>query len=136
MTSVTDRLISPGDAVVAAADRTLVPVRVPWYRSLPLSCWESVAVTLDGQRFGVDQLELRLGDATIPCTELAAKHETFWFVQDTGWLVVPATLDATQVELRVEAEIRIPYILIGPDKALVRHVQDGGTLPVVRSGEQ
>jgi len=130
MGSITNLVLSPDEAVTVADGSTLVPLRLPWYRSLPLSAVEHLTIRVDGESFADGDLSLTLNAAERPFGELAAQSYEFWFVQDTAWVRVPATPVGPSVELGVELALRIPYLMIGPDRALVRHVAEDGTLPV------
>lgn len=48
-----------GQALVLSDDELLVLLRVPWYRSLPLSCVDAVEVSVNGQ--AVPRERIRLG---------------------------------------------------------------------------
>ncbi|MGK5683866.1 hypothetical protein [Actinoplanes sp. URMC 104] len=81
--------------------RTLLAIHLPWYRSLPLSCLESV--TVDGRdcTAGLD----RAGDG-------------IWDLRDP--LVVTLTAPPTGPELEVTVAVRIPYIQQAPGVPFVQ----------------
>lgn len=114
------------DAVQAVPGGCAVDVHLPWYRSLPLSCVEDVAVTVNGERAARDDLRVRLGDDEVPLDDLADKTEDWWFVQDPLTLTVPLAADlpsGADADVAVHLAIRIPYIILGPEQALVQHAQ-------------
>jgi len=102
-------------------------VRVPWYRSLPLSCLEALEVSVDGQP--VDGVTLQVNGHSYTPSEWVTKADEFWFVQDTAFVPVPAAGLGDQAQVAVRAAWRIPYLILG-DRAMVRTVTDSLALPV------
>ena len=98
-----------------------VLVRLPWYRSLPLSSIENIRLSLDGQpvepaslRFGVNERQFKL-------SELGELIEEYWFVQDSAHLIAlqPGKIASGESHnVEVELTLRFPYIPIGPGKFL------------------
>lgn len=129
MGSVTNQVIGR-EPIRTEGELALVPVRVPWYRSLPLSSLEELTVAVDGREVTPDTLRLRLGDEEYTLADLAERSDEFWFVQDTGWVPVPAEGLGAEASVAVTASLRIPYLMIGPTTALRRVVVDEITLPV------
>ena len=112
------------DAVRATHQGYEVDVRLAWYRSLPLSCVEDVAITIDGHQVPRDQLRVVRGGSELGLDQLADKVDDWWFVQDPLTIRVPdpsPKARGSQAELSVHLATRIPYIIIGPDRALVQH---------------
>ncbi len=130
MSSVTELALSRDEPVRADHDTLLIPLRLPWYRSLPLSAVEHLAITIDDQTFADDQLSLVVGGVEHAFEALRQAHDTYWFVQDTAWARVAATPAQGDVHLHVESAVRIPYLMVGPDKAVVRHIVEDSTRPV------
>jgi hypothetical protein len=98
-----------------------VQMRLPWYRSLPLSCIENIRLTLDGQPIDPTLLRFGVNDRQFKLTELDDVVEEYWFVQDSAHLIVlqpgkVASGESHKVE--VELTLRFPYIPIGPGKFL------------------
>jgi len=58
-------------------------VRLNWYRSLPVSSVEKLAVTLDGEPVPVDQIRFEINNRSFRFEELEDQVEEFWFVQDS-----------------------------------------------------
>lgn len=131
MGSVTNRVLAT-EAVAApeGSGSSLVPLRLPWYRSLPLSALEHLVIGVDGTTYADGDLSLITGGVERSFAELKDSSYEFWFVQDTAWARVPVTPTAREVALHVEFDLRIPYLMIGPDRALVRHVVEDGILTV------
>lgn len=99
-----------------------VRIRLNWYRSLSLSCVETVRIALDGKWVDPDKIRFRINDHNYRLSELSEKIEEFWFVQDSATLHVNQSGKVTKGEtytIEVEIGFRAPYIRIGPDKYLV-----------------
>ena len=114
------------DAVRATPAGYEVDVHLAWYRSLPLSCVEDVAINIDGRDVPREQLRVVVGGGELTLDQLADKVDDWWFVQDPLTVRVP---DATPKAVGSEADVsvhlatRIPYIIIGPDRALVQQTR-------------
>jgi hypothetical protein len=98
-----------------------VGIRLNWYRSLPLSCVETVRLALDGTWVDPDMIRFRINNHDYRLSELAEQLEEFWFVQDAAILHIDqpgkvATGESHTIE--VEIGFRAPYIPIGPDQYL------------------
>jgi hypothetical protein len=115
-------------AVRAAAGGYEVDLHLAWYRSLPLSCLEGIDLTIDDVAAEREALRVRVGDRELGLDELPELDDQWWFVQDALTVVVPADeprAGGAEVDVDVILATRIPYIIIGPDTALVQrtHVQ-------------
>ena len=64
----------------------LVAVRLPSYRSLPLSCIDSVSLSIDGTPVDADRLELIVGGRAFPVNDLGTHSRVWWFVLEVAWL--------------------------------------------------
>jgi hypothetical protein len=114
------------DAVRATPHGYEVDVHLAWYRSLPLSCVEDVAVTVAGRTAPREEVRIRYGGRELALGDLAGLVDDWWFVQDALTVVVPdpAPRDpGTESEVAVELATRIPYIIIGPQTALVQRTK-------------
>jgi hypothetical protein len=114
------------DAVRATPDGYEIDVHLAWYRSLPLSCVEDVSVTMDGHTAGRQELTVRYDGRELSLDDLAGLVDDWWFVQDPLTVVVPDASPrpaGTQCDLAVALATRIPYIIIGPDVALVQRTE-------------
>lgn len=85
--------------------------RLPWYRSLPLSCVERLEVAVDGRPVDPDKIRLSLYGSTHEAAELPALHEISWFVNDVAAISFrPETpLASGDHELNFFIRLRIPY---------------------------
>jgi hypothetical protein len=113
-----------GDHAVRAADDGYeVDLHLAWYRSLPLSCLEDIDLTIAGDAVARDAISVDVDGRRLPLDELSGLEDQWWFVQDPLTVHVPAD-DAVAQGGRVDVDVvlatRIPYIIIGPDTALVQ----------------
>ena len=100
-----------------------VDVRIAWYRSLPIACLENLSVSINEQQFTADQISIRVNDALIPVNKAGELLDEWWFTQDPITAILPASTPLTSGEtatVNVSLATRIPYIIIGPDTALVQ----------------
>lgn len=130
MTSFSDMVMDGSPALRDGGD-LLVPLRIPWYRSLALSTFEDIGLTLDGAAVPRRAMRLEAGGRSCTLDELAERTEEFWYVQDTGYVRVPApqSLGAV-VEVAARLRQRIPYILVGPGQCMVKHTRQTRILEV------
>src|SRR5262245_200920 len=101
------------DCLSARDGRTELAIHLPWYRSLPLSCLESLIV--DGRDY--------TADAHAPGARTATGAEDgdrVWDLRDPLVVTLAAPPDGPQVEVTVA--IRIPYIEQAPGVPLVQRV--------------
>ena len=111
------------NAVRQLSDGYEIDVYLAWYRSLPISCVENVSITLGENAFDRESLRVLLNGKPYALDDLAAFTNREWFVQDPLVIKVsePAPVSkGAEVDLSISLETRIPYIIIGPDKALVK----------------
>jgi hypothetical protein len=95
-------------------------IRLNWYRSLPLSCVEAIALEIDRSAVPAERLRLRLGGYEAPVGELGAATDVWWRVLDPAVLVAEGEDLASgphQVELALT--LRIPYYGPLPDGSFV-----------------
>jgi Domain of unknown function (DUF6379) len=114
------------DAVRATSGGYQVDVHLAWYRSLPLSCVEDVAVTVAGRVAARDDVRVRFEGRELALDDLAEMVDDWWFVQDPLTVLIPDPAPqrpGTETEVAVNLATRIPYIIIGPQTALVQRTQ-------------
>lgn len=113
-----------GDNAVRAADGGYeVDLHLAWYRSLPLSCLEGIDLTINQETASRESLRVTVGDRQLGLDELPALDDEWWFVQDALTVYVPsssAVARGQQADVDVILATRVPYIIIGPDTALVQ----------------
>jgi hypothetical protein len=111
------------NAVRATAKGYEVDLHLAWYRSLPLSCVENLSVTIAGRTAARDELRVHHDGKKLTLDELANIVDDEWFVQDALTISVPDPAPVkrgSEADVEVTMATRIPYIIIGPDKALVK----------------
>ncbi|MCF6509457.1 hypothetical protein E9549_18915 [Blastococcus sp. MG754426] len=125
--TMTEGTLRP-DAVSARDGRLHLAVRLPWYRSLPVSCLEEVEVTVDGAR--VPLRSVSTGGFTGPVAG-AGGSGAWWDLRDP----LDVALDAPGVpgerhRIGLGIAVRIPYIQQAPGVPLVQRatVQTEGTV--------
>jgi hypothetical protein len=113
-----------GDNAVRAADGGYeVDLHLAWYRSLPLSCLEGIDLTINQETASRESLRVTVGDRQLGLDELPALDDEWWFVQDALTVYVPSSSTVArgeQADVDVILATRVPYIIIGPDAALVQ----------------
>ena len=77
------------NAVVEGHSGVLIRVRLTSYRSLPLSCIESIQVSVDGVAADPGTVRLVLNGRTHRLHELAKLNDVWWFILDYADLFVP-----------------------------------------------
>ncbi len=94
------------------ADGLTFDVRLPWYRSLPLSVVEFASLRIDDREVPLDGAELEVNGKRFKLAELSNLTDEWWFVLDSGYLhVPPAGLQATQRhEAALLCKLYPPYI--------------------------
>ncbi|MGY1602235.1 hypothetical protein [Geodermatophilus sp. SYSU D00815] len=115
--TMTEGTLRP-DALAARDGRLGLALHLPWYRSLPLSCLESVEVRVDGAPVAVRQVAT--GGFAGPVAA-AAGSDAWWDLRDALDVVLDApaaTGDHSAVE--VDLAVRIPYIQQAPGVPLVQ----------------
>lgn len=111
------------DAVRTRPDGYEVHVHLAWYRSLPLSCLEDVVLEIDGERIAREDVIVAYDGQELGLDQIADLIDEWWFVQDPISLRVPhhsPRAVGERADVEVTLATRIPYILIGPDAALVQ----------------
>jgi hypothetical protein len=98
-----------------------VEIRLNWYRALPLSCIEDIALTVDGEPVERERLSLRLRGDEIPVARLGEHADRWWNVLDAPELVARGDVAVAAGEHDVELAItvRIPYFGPLPDGSFV-----------------
>ena len=89
-----------------------IDVRLPWYRSMPVSVVEVASLAIDGRPVPPDAIRFEVNGKTFALGELADQVGEFWFVLDDAVLHV-AGVQAGQGETHgVELQLNLypPYI--------------------------
>lgn len=106
-----DKLIEDG-SLRATAGGFSVNVRLPWYRSLPLSTVELISLALDGRPVALEQIMLGVNGQRWPLTRLPDLTREFWFVTDSAELQVTGERLSAGSEYDIEVVLALypPYI--------------------------
>lgn len=95
----------------SSGERLVLKLRLPWYRSLWLSCLDNADLTIDGQAVPVEEISFRLYGQTHPFADLKNISSVSWFVLDAADLLIPindALADGPH-EVSLSLFFRIPY---------------------------
>ena len=114
-----------GDNAVRAADGGYeVDLHLAWYRSLPLSCLEGIDLTINQETASRESLEGRRRRPAARSRRAPGSLTTSGGSSRTPLTVyVPsssAVARGEQADVDVILATRVPYIIIGPDTALVQ----------------
>lgn len=97
-------------------------IRLPWYRSLPLSAVETLEVRVDGEEIPAQDVRIHINDVDRTPEELRHLWDEMWFVQDQARIRIPdAGPTSGSRTITTHVALRSPYILIGPEHPLVTH---------------
>ncbi|MFT4081672.1 MAG: DUF6379 domain-containing protein [Nocardioides sp.] len=99
---------------VSAEPRARLSLRLPSYRSLPLSCVEGLDLEIDGVAVPADRMALLVNTTPYALSQLGSHPEVWWFVLDhaeieiAGWPLDAGEHAVTAVLTTVE-----PYVSNG-----------------------
>ena len=103
-------LLSPDEARVSENHLEL-GVRLPWYRSLPLSVVELKDLSIDGQPIPDAKVRLSINDKVFTLADLSAQTTEFWYVLDSARLEIDWPLNADrQHDVALTVNLYPPYI--------------------------
>ncbi len=83
-----DYLITPEDSRITP-EGLVLDLRLPWYRSLPLSVVMPTQLLLDGEPVSLEGTTVSYEGQHYTLAELPEQVTTFWFIQDSVLLHVP-----------------------------------------------
>jgi len=109
--TIQDRLLGEGSVTATKAGFDLA-IRLPWYRSLPLSVIEPAALRINAQPVDLTRVKVRINGKTIPSSELPERTDEVWFVRDALTLEVSGTPVKTGENVDVQFTLNVypPYI--------------------------
>ncbi|MFO1466261.1 MAG: DUF6379 domain-containing protein [Steroidobacteraceae bacterium] len=108
----------------------LLDIRLPWYRSLPLSTVELSELRIDGVAIDLGQVQFELDGQSIPARSLGEQWSRVWYVLDSALLRFPAPPGAGDTaEVNVTLTLYPPYI-----RGLERMTREQRRLRVQRPG--
>ncbi len=103
-------LICP-DEVKCAHGRLELGIRLPWYRSLPLSVVELGELVIDAQVIPHQNVSLEINGHEHGLDELGELTGEFWYVLDSARLRLPYDLDPRQPHtITLTLNLYPPYI--------------------------
>ncbi|HWI30582.1 MAG TPA: DUF6379 domain-containing protein [Microbacterium sp.] len=117
-------LVLRPDSVTAGGEMLDIMIRLPHYRSLPLSCLMDLEVTLDGVPADRDNLTFTIAGHSYKLADVADWHAREWFLQDPLIVHLPreGRSPGVVIDVEVAVTIRLPYVIIEPFGPLERRV--------------
>lgn len=87
-------------------------MRLPWYRSLPFSTVEIASLAIDEVPVDLAAARVEYEGQSWSFTEMAEQTNSFWFIRDSAFLLLPGRTEAAGSEHRVALTINVnpPYI--------------------------
>lgn len=89
-----------------------IDIRLPWYRSLPVSTVEVGAVAIDGKPVNLGDVSFELAGREIPLAAMTDQVDIVWYVLDSAYLNVRTNPPARGAphEVSVTLNLYPPYI--------------------------
>lgn len=87
-------------------------VRLPWYRSLPFSTVEFASFAIDGEAVDLSAAQVEFDGRRWPLSDNGDKIDSFWFVRDSAFLVLPDKRlePGSEHEVALTINVNPPYI--------------------------
>jgi hypothetical protein len=86
-------------------------MRLPWYRSLPFSVVVVASLAVDGVDIDLAQAMIEYDGERWPLTANGERTNTFWFIRDSAFLVVPGAAPAAGAHsVALTLKVSPPYI--------------------------
>lgn len=106
-----DYLITPEDSRITP-EGLVLDLRLPWYRSLPLSVVMPTQLVVDGEPVSLEGATLEYEGKRYTLAELPDQVDTSWFIQDSVLLHVPTAkpLGGGKHHVLVTLNLYPPYI--------------------------
>lgn len=99
------------DSLAARPEGLAISLRLPWYRSLPLSVIQLDELRIDGTEIPAGKLRFQVNGQLRPLAEMAQLTGEYWFVQDSLVLVADQAIAAGEEhEVDVTLSFYPPYI--------------------------
>jgi hypothetical protein len=92
-----------------ATSATWLQLRLPWYRSLQLSCIEGLEITIDGEVQSEEELTIVIAGARHPLSGVASLRDVWWFVLDAVDVELATELQPGPHQVAVSLALQIPY---------------------------
>jgi hypothetical protein len=108
--SFSPRLIAKGEAAVVRGGLEF-GVRLPWYRSLPLSVVEVGELKVDGAPVPAERVRFDLNGRSFTLAQLPEQTGEVWYILDSARLRVDGQFDAARDhEIVLTLNIYPPYV--------------------------
>jgi hypothetical protein len=137
-----DELMLPDQAVLRRtgddATSAVLPIRLPWYRSLQLSTIDGIELSVDGEKVSPDNVSINFGGARYSLAEATQLPDAWWFVLDTlqTEIQVPASLTPGDHRIDLTLSLRIPYATPDRERTFPHFMQTAvGTRTVSFAGK-
>ncbi len=114
--TMAESMVRP-DALSARDGRLALALHLPWYRSLPISCLESVEVSVDGAPATVASVHVPGFTGSVA---EAAASDADWDLRDALDVSLDREGRPGAHTLEVSLAVRIPYLQTAPGVALVQ----------------
>ncbi|HZU62088.1 MAG TPA: DUF6379 domain-containing protein [Novosphingobium sp.] len=100
------------DGLIVEEGGCVIDVRLPWYRSLPLSVVEIGQVVVDGQLIDPARITFELEGQRYRLDELRPHTDVWWYVLDSAFLHIAGLplLAGGEHQVSVTIQVRPPYI--------------------------
>ena len=91
---------------------TEIDVRLPWYRSLPISVVEVGGLRVDDQDVPPGDIRFEINGKSFDLHELPRHADEFWFVLDSAVLRLPGTklVPGSDHEVELQLNLYPPYV--------------------------
>jgi hypothetical protein len=89
-----------------------IDIRIPWYRSLPLSVIGVPDVEIDGKKIDLTSLTFEVNGKEFKLSDLPKQYGEWWYVLDSAFLHIPGLglQRGSEHQVKVTVSIRPPYI--------------------------
>lgn len=125
-----DELMLHSDKLIVKLGRNdntiCIPMRLPWYRCLPLNCIEKIDVTINGKKVPREKTHILYNRISYSMDELLQMEPSAtWFVLDVQdvELTVDEPVEDGEYEVSALMKLRIPYYKIQPDPTVANFTQ-------------
>jgi hypothetical protein len=137
-----DELMLPDEAILqhsgTDATRAVLPIRLPWYRSLQLSTIDGIELAVDGEAVSPDNVSINFGGTKYSLAEATQLSDAWWFVLDTlqTEIQVPASVEPGDHRVDLTLSLRIPYATPDHERTFPHFMQTAiGTRTVSFTGK-
>lgn len=87
-----------------------VPVRLNWYRALPLSCID-FTLRIDDEVIPRADIDVEIAGRRLGLDELEWLYDEQWFTTDTGMIWIRRSSTSGTHEIEVDMRSRLPYVI-------------------------